>query len=88
MSAVKTDTFLGARYRKLVKRRGHKKAPAAVARSILVIVWHLSNDPTARYTDLGPDWHTRRLDPERRTRELLRQLKDLGHQATPTPAAA
>jgi hypothetical protein len=41
-----------------------------------------------RYADLGSDWHTRRLDPERRTRELLRQLKDLGHQVTLTPAAA
>jgi transposase len=88
MSAAKTDTFLGARYRKLVKRRGHKKALVAIARSILVIVWHLINDPTARFADLGPDWHTRRLDPERRTRELLRQLKDLGHDVTITPAAA
>ncbi|WP_331718586.1 IS110 family transposase (plasmid) [Streptomyces sp. NBC_00289] len=88
MSAAKTDTFLGARYRKLVKRRGHKKALVAVARSILVIVWHLINDPTARFADLGSDWHTRRLDPERRTRDLLRQLKDLGHDVTLTPAAA
>ncbi|MEU1276126.1 hypothetical protein [Streptomyces sp. NPDC005799] len=53
-----------------------------------MIVWHLINDPTARFADLGPDWHTRRLDPERRTRELLRQLKDLGHYIPITPAAA
>lgn len=88
MSAAKTDTFLGARYRKLVKRRGHKKALVAVARSILVIVWHLINDPTARFTDLGSDWHTRRLDPERRTRDLLRQLKDLGRNVILAPAGA
>jgi transposase len=88
MSAAKTDTFLGTRYRKLVKRRGHKKALVAVARSMLAIVWHLIHDPEARFADLGVDWHTRRLDPERRTRDLLRQLKDLGHDVTLTPKAA
>jgi hypothetical protein len=35
----------------------------------------------------GSDWHTRRLDPERRTRDLVRQLQTLGHQVTLTPTA-
>jgi transposase len=47
-AAAKTSTFLGERYRRLVKRRGKLKALVAVARSILVIVWHLLADPTAR----------------------------------------
>jgi putative transposase len=47
-AAAKTDTFLGERYRRLVKRRGKLKALVAVARSILVIVWDLLSDPTAR----------------------------------------
>jgi transposase len=38
-AAARTDTFLGERYRRLVKRRGKLKALVAVARSILVIVW-------------------------------------------------
>jgi transposase len=88
MAAARTDTFLGARYRRLVKRRGHLKALVAVARSILVIVWHLLTNPHARYRDLGPDWHTRTLDPARRTRDLVRQLNALGHQVTLAPAAA
>ncbi|WP_093459774.1 hypothetical protein [Streptomyces melanosporofaciens] len=66
VSAARTDTFLGARYRRIVKRRGHLKALVAVARSILVTVRHLLNDPTARYRDLGPDWHTKNLDPARK----------------------
>src|SRR5207244_10161008 len=37
-AAAKTDTFLGERYRRLVRRRGKLKALVAVARSILVIV--------------------------------------------------
>lgn len=40
-AAAKTDTFLGERYRRLVRRRGKQRALVAVARSILVIVWHL-----------------------------------------------
>jgi transposase len=89
MAAAKTDTFLGARYRRLVKRKGHAKALVAVARSMLVIIWHLINDPTIRYTDLGADHHQRWTDPVRKTRDLVRQLQALGHEValTPQPAA-
>ena len=38
-AAAKSETFLGERYRRIVKRRGKLKALVAVARSILVIVW-------------------------------------------------
>src|SRR5450756_2220556 len=48
-SAGRTNTFLGARYRRLARRIGKLKALVAVARSILVIVWHLLADPTRRY---------------------------------------
>lgn len=86
-AAAKTDTFLGERYRRLVRRRGKQRALVAVARSILVIVWHLLNDPDARYIDLGSDYYTSRLDPDRKTRDLIRQLQALGHQVTLRPAA-
>jgi transposase len=52
-AAARTDTFLGERYRRIVKRRGKLKALVAVARTILVIIWHLLADPAARYHDLG-----------------------------------
>lgn len=74
-AAAKTDTFLGERYRRLVRRRGKQRALVAVARSILVIVWHLLNDPDTRYVDLGCDYYTKRLDPDRKTRDLVRQLQ-------------
>lgn len=86
-AAAKTDTFLGERYRRLVRRRGKQRALVAVARSILVIVWHLLNDPDARYVDLGSDYYTNRLDPDRKTRDLVRQLQALGHTVTLAPAA-
>ncbi|GAA1880413.1 transposase [Streptantibioticus ferralitis] len=88
MAAARTDTFLGARYRRLVKRGGHNKALVAVARSILVIIWYLINDPDATYQDLGADWHQRLTVPVRRTRDLVRRLEALGHQVALAPNAA
>ncbi|MGW4983126.1 transposase [Streptomyces mirabilis] len=86
-AAARTDTYLGARYRRIVKRRGRKKAPVAVARSILIIAWHLINDPDTTFHDLGSDYHQRLIDPKRRTRDLVRQLNALGHDVTLAPAS-
>jgi transposase len=86
-SVARTDTFLGERYRRLVKRRGKLKAIVAVARSILVTVWHLLADPTARFHDLGADFYPRAVNTQRRTRNLIHQLEILGHRVTLTPAA-
>lgn len=85
--ASRTQTFLGERYRRIARRRGRTKAIVAVARSILVIVWHLMSDPDARFTDLGVDYYDRHLDPERRTRHHIRQLQTLGYRVTLEPAA-
>jgi hypothetical protein len=79
-------TFLAERYRRIVKRRGKGKALVAVARSILIIIWHLLADPTARYTDLGPDYHDRRINTNRKINSLVRQLEALGHTVTLQPA--
>jgi transposase len=87
-AAAKTDTFLGERYRRLIKRMPKGKALVALARSILTIIWHLLADPAARYTDLGADFHTRRIDTGRKTRSLIHQLEALGHKVTLTPAEA
>ena len=55
--AARTNTFPGERYRRIARRRGPAKAQVAIARSILVIIWHLLADPTARYADLGPGYY-------------------------------
>jgi transposase len=81
-AASRTDTFLGERYRRLVKRRGKLKALVAVARSILVIIWQLLADPHARYHDLGRDYYDSRIDKNRRVRNHVRQLQALGFQVT------
>ena len=86
-AAAKTNTFLGHRYRRLVKRCGKLKALVAVARSILVIIWHLLSDPASRFHDLGPDFYDNRLGPERTKRNHIRQLEALGYKVTLEPAA-
>ena len=86
--AAKTDTFLGERYRRLIKRMPKAKALVALQRSILVIIFHLLADPTAEFTDLGPDFYRRRLDLGRRTNHLMRQLQALGYQVQLTPTTA
>jgi transposase len=87
LGASRTGTFLGERYRRLARRAGPVRAQCAVARSILVIIWHLLADPGARFTDLGPDWHARKTDRARRTRRHLKELEALGYQVTLTEAA-
>lgn len=44
----RSNSFLGARYKRIVKRRGRKRTLVAVGHSLLVIVWHLLNDPETR----------------------------------------
>ncbi len=86
-AAAKTQTFLGERYRRLIKRMPKSKAMVALARSILTIIWHLLADPASRYIDLGVDFHTRRLDTGRKTRDHIRGLQALGYTVTLQPAA-
>ena len=83
----RTDTFLGERYRRIARRRGAKRAIVAVGRSILVIVWHLLADPTARYCDLGAGFYDTRVNAERKKRNHVRQLEALGYKVTLEPAA-
>ena len=68
VAASKTDTFLGARYRRIARRRGTRRAIVAVGRSILVIVWHLLADPEAHFHDLGAGFYDTRIGSERAKR--------------------
>src|SRR6266849_3473121 len=74
-AAAKTNTFLGERYRRIVKRRGKLKALVAVARSILVIIWNLLTDPAAHYRDLGAGYYASRTDKGKKVRNHIRQLE-------------
>jgi len=87
VAAGRTNTFLGERYRRIARRRGAKKAIVAVGRSILIIIWHLLADPTARFHDLGPGFYDTRTNADRKKRNHVRQLEALGYKVTLQPAA-
>jgi transposase len=88
MTAAKTDTYLGERYRRIARRRGKQKAIVAVSRTICEIAWMIITDPSVRFTELGPDYYAQ-LDAGRQTRNKIRELERLnpGMKVTLTPAA-
>jgi transposase len=86
-AAARTGTFLGERYRRLAKRRGKRKALAAIARSVLVIIFHLLADPAARFHDLGPGHYDNRVSRDRKIASHVRQLQALGLTVTIEEAA-
>ena len=51
-----------------------------------MIIWHVLAIGTP-YEELGGDYFTRRLDPERETRRLVARLEALGHAVTLETAA-
>jgi|GEM_PF-1789778 len=52
---------------------------------ILIIIFPLLADPTTEFTDLGPDYYTRRIDHARRTSQLTHQLQAQGYNVELTP---
>ena len=57
-----------------------------MARSILVIIFHLLADPEARFRDLGPDFYDNRISTERKIANHVRQLQAPGLTVTLTPS--
>jgi transposase len=76
MTAAKTDTRLGAMYRRIARKRGKQKAIVAVSRIICEIAWILICDPSARFTELGPDYYRPR-SPARLTQARIREIERL-----------
>lgn len=72
---TRTPTFLGARYRRVARRRGKGKAMVAAGNSLLTSVYHLLSDPAATYHDLGPDHHDSLINRDRRARHLAAALE-------------
>jgi transposase len=81
-SAGRTQSFLGARYRRLARRMPKKKALVATGNSMLTIIHALLADPEARYTDLGPDYYEQRMNARRQARNHVKNLERLGYQVT------
>jgi transposase len=87
IGAAGTATFLGERYHRIARRRGKAKAQVAIARSILVIIWHLLASPATRFTDLGHGYYQDRIDTDRKLKNHIRQIQALGFDVTIAKAA-
>lgn len=78
-------TALQARYHRVKRHRGHKKAVVAVGHQILEIAYYVMRDGMT-YTELGADYFDRR-HAERAVRRHVRQLEALGFHVTIEKAA-
>jgi transposase len=78
-------TALQARYYRVKRHRGHKKAVVAVGHQILEIAYFIMRD-SVTYRELGADYFDRR-DRERATRRHVKHLEALGYRVTLDTAA-
>ena len=78
-------TALQARYRRIMRHRGHKKAVVAVGLQILEIAYYIMRDG-GDYHELGHDYFDRQHRQRTRDR-AIRQLRALGYDVTVAEAA-
>ncbi len=76
----KKNSYFQAQYRRLVKRRGKKRALVAVGHSILVVIYHMLKD-NRTYEELGADFFDRK-NVQKIANYHLQRLKDLGLKVT------
>jgi transposase len=81
----KKGSYLSALYHRLVVRRGKKKAIAAVAHRLLVIIYHMLKDQ-ASYRELGSD-HFNKLNAAYVQRHHVRRLESLGFKVVLEPVS-
>jgi transposase len=80
------DSYLAARYRRLVTRRGKKRAIVAIGHKLLVIAYTLlARD--CPYRELGSDYFDR-LRADGLLHSLVRRIECLGHHVVLQPAGA
>jgi len=86
LAAIRTpNSAFAARYRRIMRHRGHKKAVIAVAHAMLVTAYHLLARQT-NYQELGADYFDRR-HAERATRRAVQLLERQGYRVTLERAA-
>ena len=79
-SAARTQTYLGAQYRRLARRIGANRAAMAVAHSMAVML-HRIIKTKQPFVDLGSDYFVAR-DKSAAIGRAVRQLERLGHKVS------
>jgi transposase len=77
------NTYLGALYHRLAGRIGKKRAAVAVARKLLVILYHMLSTHTP-YRELGADYAAQR-NRQAVERRAVHQLESLGYHVSLQP---
>ena len=83
--AARTKTFLGAKYRRLIRHMPRRKAQRAIMRTQPVIIWHIPSSPDAVCNDPGTDYYERQAGTRRRARSHAMALERPGYKVTIEP---
>lgn len=81
-AAGKTQTREGARYRRIARRRGKRKAQVALGSTQLKVLHKLISNPGMRYEDLGPDYYDTQRATRRQIAHHVGKLGALGFEVT------
>lgn len=81
------EDYFAIKYKRLRKRRGHKKAIIAIARKMMVCIYHMLKNGEA----FDPSDYERLKNPKQKQRRLtersaLELLRELGYEITKVPA--
>lgn len=74
------DTYLSSHFKRVAARRGRKRAAAALAHTLLVVVYHMLSRRQP-YHELGADYLDR-LNPRGVSHRLVKRLERLGYKVT------
>ena len=90
VTAGKTQTREGARYRRIARRAGPAKACVALGNTQMRVYHVLLSTPGMRYADLGPDYYDQQRNIARQVSHHVGKLAGLGYEVTlariPEPA--
>ena len=74
------DTYLAAQYHRIAARRGANKAAAAVAHTILVIIYSMLKHHLP-YQEMGADYFAK-INSKAIERNAVKRLEQLGYRVT------
>jgi transposase len=80
------NTFLGAKYRSLIPRKGKKRAIIAVGRKMLIICYHILKRRVP-FNEIGVDFLDK-LEPARKAKYHEKRLEELGYHVVITQKSA
>jgi transposase len=80
------NTYLGAKYRALIPRKGKKRAIITIGHKMLIICYHILKD-CVPFNELGVDFLDK-LEPERKAKYHEKRLEELGYHVELTKKIA